>query len=68
MKKARKSRAHSALISTFNGVLTHEGYQTVYYAVTPYDKKGREIPSSVTCCYNTDYFGHDEIFTITQSL
>ena len=68
MKKARKSRAHAALISTFNGVLTNENYQTVYYTVVPYDKKGREIPSSVTCCYNADYFDHDEILTITQSL
>ena len=68
MKKARKSRAYAALIGTFNGALTNEGFQTVYYTVIPYDKKGREIPSSVTCCYNADYFDHGEILTITQSL
>ena len=68
MKKARKSRAHSALIGTFLGSINIQVYQTVYYTVIPYDKKGREIPSSVNCCYHAGYFDHDEILTITQSL
>jgi hypothetical protein len=68
MKKARKSRAYAALIDTFNGSVTNEGVRTVYYTVIPYDKKGREIPSSVTCCYNADYFEHEDILMITQAL
>jgi hypothetical protein len=45
-----------------------EGIRTVYYTVVPYDKKGREIPSSVNCCYNSDYFEHEDILMITQAL
>jgi hypothetical protein len=68
MKKARKSRAHSARIITFLGYIGKQGYQTVYYNVIPYDKKGKEIPSSVNCCYHAGYFDYDDLLTITQSL
>ena len=68
MKKARKSRAYAAFANTFYGMSNNEGNRTVYYAVIPYDKKGREIPSSVNCCYNSDYFEHEDILMITQAL
>jgi hypothetical protein len=68
MKKARKSRAYAAFVETFNGLVTDEGFQTVYYTVVPYDKKGRVIPSSVNCCYNAEYYGYDDILPMTQAL
>jgi hypothetical protein len=68
MKKTRKSRAFAAFVETFNGLVTDEGFQTVYYTVVPYDKKGRIIPSSVNCCYNAEYYSYDDILPMTQAL
>ena len=68
MKKARKSRVSSASISLFYGIPTDEGTQALYYVVTPYDKKGREIPSSVNCVYNSEYYAYDEILSTAQAL
>jgi len=62
MKKTRKSRVVSAAVETMLGSAG------VYYLVTPYDKKGREIPSSVQCAYNADYFSPQQLFTIAQAL
>ena len=68
MKKSRKSRAVSALISTFYGVATEDGTYSTYYLVAPYDKKGREIPSSVTCCYNSEYYSEQDVASMVQAL
>jgi hypothetical protein len=68
MKKARKSRVSSASVSLLYGIPTEEGTQAVYYVVTPYDKKGREIPSSVNCAYNSEYYAYDDILPIAQAL
>jgi hypothetical protein len=62
MKKSRKSRVVSASLETMIGIAG------VYYLVTPYDKKGREIPSSVHCAYNSEYFSPQQAFTISQAL
>jgi hypothetical protein len=68
MGKTRKSRVSSASVSLLYGVQTEGGTQSVYYVVTPYDKKGREIPSSVNCVYNSDYYSYDEILPTAQAL
>ena len=68
MKKARKSRVSSATVSLLYGAPTEEGTQAVYYVVTPYDKKGREIPSSVNCAYNSEYYAYDDILPTAQAL
>ena len=68
MKKARKSRVSSASVSLLYGIPTEEGTQAVYYVVTPYDKKGREIPSSVNCAYNSEYYSYDSILPTAQAL
>ena len=62
MKKVRKPRAVYASISELSG------YHNVYYLVTPYDKRGREIPSSVTCAYNSEYYDYNSALRMTQSL
>jgi hypothetical protein len=62
MKKNRKSRVTSAAIETMNGLAG------VYYLVTPYDKKGREILSSVHCAYNADYFSPQQAFVLSLAL
>lgn len=62
MKKSRKSRVVSASLETMIGIAG------VYYLVTPYDKRGREIPSSVHCAYNSEYFSPQQAFTISQAL
>jgi len=62
MKKARKSRVVSASIQTMVGL------SGVYYLVTPYDKKGREILSSVQCAYNSEYFSPQQTLTISRAL
>jgi hypothetical protein len=62
MKKTRKSRVTSATIETMVGLTG------VYYLVTPYDKKGREIPSSVHCAYNSEYFSPQQTFTMSRAL
>jgi hypothetical protein len=68
MKKSRKSRVSSASVSLLYGIHTEEGGQAIYYVVTPYDKKGREIPTSVNCAYNSDYYAYDEILPTAQAL
>ncbi len=62
MNKTRKSRVTSATIETMVGLTG------VYYLVTPYDKKGREIPSSVHCAYNSEYFSPQQTFTMSRAL
>lgn len=62
MKKARKSRVASASVEVMVGMAG------VYYLVTPYDKKGREIPSSVQCAYNAEYFTPQQAFAISKAL
>jgi len=52
----------------FYGIPTDEGTQALYYAVTPYDKKGREIPSSVNCVYNSEYYAYEDILSTAQAL
>jgi hypothetical protein len=68
MKKARKSRVASAFISLLHGIQTEDGTQAIYYMVTPYDKKGREIPSSVNCAYNSEYYSYESILPTAQAL
>jgi len=68
MKKARKCRVSSAAVSLLCGTATEEGTQAIYYVVTPYDKKGREIPSSVNCAYNSEYYSYDSILPTAQAL
>ena len=68
MKKPRKSRVATTTVSLLYGILTEEGSQAIYYVVTPYDKKGREIPSSVNCAYNSDYYAYDDILPTAQAL
>jgi hypothetical protein len=62
MKKSRKSRVASASVQTMVGLAG------VYYLVTPYDKKGREIPSSVQCAYNAEYFSPQQAFMVSKAL
>jgi hypothetical protein len=50
MKKFKKSRA------VFASVFIYQGQVHPYYLVTPYDKRGREIPTSVNCAYNAEYY------------
>lgn len=61
-KKTRKPRATHASLALFQGV------GDTYVLVTPYDKKGREIPTSVSCIYNADYFCADEIRQMVNAL
>jgi hypothetical protein len=68
MKKARKSRVASAFVTLLHGVVTEDGTQAIYYMVTPYDKKGREIPSSVNCAYNSEYYSYESILPTAQAL
>ena len=62
MKKAKKSRVFFASYNVYSGV------SGVYLLLIPYDKRGREIPSSVNCAYNSAYFGEDQILQMTRSL
>lgn len=68
MRKVRKSRTQSAGIMIFSGKLNEEGQSEQYYAVIAYDKKGREIPSSVNCCYNSAYYAASDILSLAQAL
>jgi hypothetical protein len=36
--------------------------------VVPYDRRGREIPSSVSCAYNADYYGPEEAVAMVGAL
>jgi hypothetical protein len=64
MKKFKKSRVVYASLSVIVG--PKSGYE--YYLVTPYDKKGREIPSSVNCAYNSAYFESEEAMLMSEAL
>ena len=64
----RKSRVAYAFIHIFHGRATLEGNRDTYYGVVAYDKKSREIPSSVNCCFNGDYYQTDQIVTLAQAL
>ena len=58
----KKSRVVFASLRTYTGVL-HQ-----YLLVTPYDKKGREIPSSVNCVYNAEYYTPDQAMLMAGAL
>lgn len=64
----RKSRTSYALIHTFRGRANMEGHREVYYGVVAHDKKGREIPSSVNCCFNSDYYLPEQILPLAKAL
>lgn len=60
----RKSRVVYAFINVFRSRANSE----TYYGVVAYDKKQREIPSSVNCCFNGDYYPTEQIVTLTKAL
>jgi len=62
MKKSKKSRVSFASYNLYSGTAG------VYFLLVPYDKRGREIPSSVNCAYNSAYYGEDQILQMTRSL
>lgn len=62
MKKFRKSRA------VYASVYIYQGHLNSFYLVTPYDKKGREIPSSVNCAYNSEYYSENQAMRMAGSL
>lgn len=62
MNKVRKPRAVYASIYEF------KGHHHVYYSLTPYDKRGREIPSSVNCAYNSEYHSYESTLRMAQAL
>ena len=62
MRKTRKSRVH------FASIRPYVSGSAVYYLVVPYDKKGKEIPSSVNCAYNGEYYTPDEALYLARSL
>ncbi len=62
MKKARKSRVDSIELNVYRiGV-------GLYYTVTPYDKKSRQIPSSVNCAYNEQYYSAEMLLKVAKAL
>ena len=62
MRKARKSRVHSASISTMVGM------HHMYFLVVPFDKNMREIPTSVSCAYNAEYYTPQQALRMAQAL
>lgn len=68
MTNPRKSRVTSASVSLLNGIFTSDGTHATYYMVDSYDKKGRKIPSSVQCLFNSDYYSYDDILLTAQAL
>jgi len=62
MKKVRKPRVVYASAQELTGC------HNIYYLVTPYDKRGREIPSSVNCAYNAEYYDYNSALRMAQSL
>jgi hypothetical protein len=58
----KKSRVVYASLNSYSGV------QHVFYMVTPYDKKGREIPSSVNCAYNSEYYTPQQAMLMAGAL
>jgi hypothetical protein len=59
---SKKSRVDSASVIPFFGA------RDVYYLVTPYDKKGREILSSVNCAFNSDYYTPEGALALSKAL
>ena len=39
-----------------------------FYLIVPYDKKCKEIPSSVTTAYSAEYFSEEEAMQMSRSL
>jgi hypothetical protein len=62
MKKVRKPRAVYATVQEIRG------YCNSYYLVTPYDKRGKEIPSSVNCAYNSHYYSYNSALRMAEAL
>jgi hypothetical protein len=62
MKKFKKSRAVYASANLYKGII-HS-----YWLITPYDKKGREIPSSVQCAYNAEYYSSSSAMKMAAAL
>lgn len=62
MKKPRKPRATFASLAVFRGV------RDMYVIVVPYDRRGREILSSVNCVFNADYFSPEEAQAMVNAL
>lgn len=63
MKKTRKkSRVTSVYLQQIQGV------KDVYFLVIPVDKKGRSIPSSVECAYNSAYYDESSAATMALAL
>lgn len=62
MKKFKPSRAVFATAKLCKGSVNS------YWIVTPYDKKYREIPTSVQCAYNTEYFSSEEAMSMATAL
>jgi hypothetical protein len=60
--KTRKSRVHSASLKTMKGL------HNIFYLVIPYDKKQKEIPSSVNCAFNSEYYTPEQALNMSQSL
>ncbi len=62
MKKSRKSRVSFASYDIYSGVAG------VYFLLIPYDKRGKEIPSSVNCAYNSEYYDENQILRMAKAL
>jgi hypothetical protein len=62
MKKIAKPRAVGATVKC---IPTLSGD---FYLVTPYDRKIREIPSSVQCGYNSLYFSLEEAEEMVRAI
>ena len=62
MTITNKNRAHFSAIkfmpSLFGG----------FYLVVPYDKRGKEIPSSVTTAYSAEYYSEEDAMQMSRSL
>ena len=39
-----------------------------FYLVVPYDKRGKEIPSSVTTAYSAEYYSEEDAMQMSRSL
>jgi hypothetical protein len=68
MKKLRKPRVDSIVVDGIPSLYYQEGVDFYYYLVRLYDKKGREIPSSVNCAYSSAYYSHEQILKMAKAL
>jgi hypothetical protein len=59
---SRKSRVDSASIIPFRGA------NDVYFLVIPYDKRGKEILSSVNCAFNSEYYTPEGALVLSKAL